>query len=86
MSVPWKKISPAVGSYKPQQTSADGGFAAPRLTHQAEGFSPADGEADPVHGVDITDGASQKSLADGEILLQALDPEQEIIAGGRGRD
>jgi len=78
---PLEENLPGGGLVQPQKAPADGGFAAPRFPHQPEGFPPADGEADPVHGVDITDGPSQKTLANGEMLFESLNPEQEIIAG-----
>jgi hypothetical protein len=69
-----------------EKASPDGGFAAPRLAHQPESFPLADGETHSIHGVNIPDGPSQESLADGEMFFEPLNLEQGIISGIGGRD
>ena len=71
---------PGRGVDEPQQQSADGRLAAPRLAHQAEGLAAGDLEVHAIHGAHLGHRALQHAGPDGEGLAQSLEADQ----GARG--
>ena len=70
---------PALGEGpQPQEGLAQGGLAAAGLAHQAEGLAPADRQVDPVHGAQGD--LPPVGLPDGEISLDALHADQDIVS------
>jgi hypothetical protein len=65
---------------------AHGRLAAAGLPDDAEGLAPPHLEVDAVDGLDRPDLPLEQALLDGEVLDQALDPEQRfLVVGARGR-
>ncbi len=65
------------GLVQVQQGAAHGSFAAARLTDQAQGLAPADGEGHIVHSLQGLGG--EHTGIDIEILFQVLDFHQHIL-------
>ena len=78
MSSPSKRMPTGVGALEGDGEASDGGLAAARLPHQAEGLALADGEGDVGDGLDAADlSLEQRPGGDGELLHEVLDLEED---------
>jgi hypothetical protein len=62
-----------------QDAARGGGLAAARFADQAQRLALVQGEVDPVDGADMTDGALEEALGDGEEFLEAAHLEQRLF-------
>ena len=69
---------------KAAHTAAERALAAAALADEPDGLAAPYVEADAVHGADVTDHPLKDTLADGIILFEVADREQEVARPRRG--
>ena len=67
------------GVVQAKQRFGQGGFAAARLAHQAEGFTLANGKADVIQRLHIANLSARNSFGDGEVLAQLANLQKGLI-------